>query len=126
MKPVSLLTGLLTAVVAHATTFGTAEAAQNQNREALRALVLQHADVNAPQMDGTTALQWAAHWNDLETVKLLLNAGADPKLANRYGVTPLSEAAAVGNAQIIDALLRAGADPNTLTTADGETVLMTA
>jgi ankyrin repeat protein len=82
--------------------------------------------VNATQADGTTALQWAAHWGDADAVKLLLAAGADPKIANRYGVTPLSEAAGAGNAAIIEMLLQAGADPKTLTTADGETVLMTA
>ncbi|MBV9503788.1 MAG: ankyrin repeat domain-containing protein [Acidobacteriia bacterium] len=103
-----------------------ADAAQNQDREALRALIRQHANLDAPQPDGTTALQWAAHWNDLEGVKMLLAAGANPKLANRYGVTPLSEAAAVGNAGIIEALLQGGADAKALTTADGETVLMTA
>ena len=90
------------------------------------ALGEQHANVNAAQADGTTALHWAAHWNDLDAVKLLLGAGADAKAANRYGATPLSEAAALGNAAMIEALLKAGADPKTLTTADGETVLMTA
>ena len=89
-------------------------------------MLAQHAAVNAAQPDGTTALHWAAHWNDAEAVGLLLNAGANAKAANRYGATPLSEAAALGNAAIIEQLLKAGADPNTLTTADGETVLMTA
>ncbi len=92
----------------------------------MRTLASRHADINAPQADGTTALQWAAHWNDLDAVKLLLSASADPKLANRYGVTPLSEAASAGNAAMIEALLNAGASARTLTTADGETVLMTA
>jgi ankyrin repeat protein len=94
--------------------------------DAVRAMLKQKTNINATQPDGTTALHWAAHWNDLETVNLLLRAGANPKLANRYGATPLSEAASVGNAAIIEALLKAGADPKALTTADGETVLMTA
>jgi ankyrin repeat protein len=82
--------------------------------------------VNAAQVDGTTALHWAAHWNDMDAVNMLLRAGADPKAANRYGATPLSEAASAGNAAMIEALLGAGADAKTLTTPDGETVLMTA
>ncbi len=41
-------------------------------------------------------------------------------------MTPLSEAAGAGNAAMIEALLNAGADARTLTTPDGETVLMTA
>ena len=50
---------------------------EHRDNEALRALLKQHANVNAAQPDGTTALHWAAHWNDLETVNLLLRAGAD-------------------------------------------------
>ena len=48
-------------------------------------------DVNAPQPDGTTALHWAAHWNDVEAVKLLLRAGANAKADE-----PLWRHAAVG------------------------------
>jgi ankyrin repeat protein len=103
-----------------------ADAAQNRDTEALRTLVKQHANVNSPQPDGTTALHWAAHWNDLDTVKLLIGAGANAKAANRYGATPLSEGVVLGNAAMIEALLNAGADPKTLTTSGGETVLMTA
>jgi ankyrin repeat protein len=105
---------------------GVADAVQNRDAVAVRALLKEHAAVNAAQPDGTTALHWAAHWNDSETIALLLHAGADAKAVNRYGATPLSEAAASGNAAIIEQLLTAGADPNTRTTADGETVLMTA
>lgn len=101
-----------------------ADAAQKQDLLALRRLVSQHVNVNAAQPDGTTALHWASHWNDAETVKLLLKAGADAKAVNRFGATPLSEAANVGNAAIIDALLASGADPKTQTSKDGETVLM--
>lgn len=103
-----------------------ADAVQNRDTEALRSLLKQKSNVNAAQPDGTTALHWAAHWNDLDAVNLLLRAGANVKAANRYGATPLSEAAASGNPAIVEALLKAGADPKALTTADGETVLMTA
>ena len=34
-----------------------------------RRLLKQHAAVNTAQPDGTTALHWAAHWNDAETVE---------------------------------------------------------
>jgi ankyrin repeat protein len=105
---------------------GPADAAERKDKDALRTLLKQRADVNAPQPDGTTALHWAAHWNDAEAVDLLLRAGANAKAVNRYGATPLSEAVTSGSAAMIDALVRAGADPKTLTTKDGETVLMTA
>jgi len=94
--------------------------------QALRALINQHADVNAAQPDGTTALHWAAHWNDAAAVDLLLRAGANAKAVNRYGATPLSEAVVSGSAAMIEALLKAGASPETLASEDGETVLMTA
>src|SRR3984885_4059077 len=101
-----------------------ADAVQNRDASGLQGLLKQHAAVNAAQPDGTSALHWAAHWNDSTTVGLLLQAGADAKAVNHYGATPLSEAASLGNAAIIEQLLKAGADPNTRTTADGETVLM--
>ena len=102
------------------------DAVKDHNKDSLRSLVKEHVDVNAPEPDGTSALHWAAHSNDLESVQILLRAGANAKAASRYGVTPLSEAATYGNAALVDALLKAGADPNTLSTERGETVLMTA
>ena len=103
-----------------------ANAAQSRDIDALKNLVKQRADLNAAQPDGTTALHWAAHWNDFETVTLLLRAGANVKAVNRYGATPLSEAVVAGSSAMIEALLNAGASPKTLTSEDGETVLMTA
>ncbi len=89
---------------------------------ALRALE-QKADPNLADSDGSTALLWAVHHDDVELVKKLIAAGADVKIANVYGATPMSEAAIVADAAVLDALLRAGADvdsPN----ADGQTTLM--
>ena len=103
------------------------EAAKNRDRAAVRALLaqsVQKADVNARQGDGTTALAWAAHWNDDETAGLLIRAGADVNLANDYGVTPLSLACTQGNAALVRMLLDAGANPNAARTT-GETPLMT-
>lgn len=103
-----------------------ADAAQRKDTTALRALLGKRADVNAPQADGTTALHWAVHWNDVEAATLLLRAGASPKTTNRFGASPLSEAALSGNAELVRALLDAGADAKALSTPDGETVLMAA
>lgn len=101
------------------------EAAKQQNRAALTELLGQKADPNAAQVDGTTALHWAARNDDLETAKLLLRAGAKAGAANRYGVTPLALACTNGSGAMVKLLLDAGADPNT-TLPGGETVLMTA
>jgi ankyrin repeat protein len=122
---VLLLSGIVGSMAA-APAAEVADAVRNRNSSALQALLKQGANVNTAQADGTTALHWAAHWNDLEAVNLLLRAGANAKAVNRYGVTPLSEAVTSGSAPMIQALLTAGADPKTLTTEDGETVLMTA
>jgi ankyrin repeat protein len=100
-------------------------ALKNQNASAARALIRQRVGVNVADVDGSTPLQWAAHWNNLETVKALLAAGAKPNAANRYGVTPLHEAATIGSAPIINALLRAGATADAVY-GDGETALMLA
>jgi uncharacterized protein len=100
-------------------------ALKNQQSATARALMRQRVDVNAPDVDGSTPLQWAAHWNDIDTVKALLAAGAKPTTANRYGVTPLHEAATIGSAPIVSALLRAGAQADAAY-GEGETALMLA
>ena len=102
------------------------DAAKEANTRTVQALLQeQRGDVNAAEADGTTALHWAAHHDEVSMVAVLIAAGANVKAANRYGVTPLSLAAESGNAAIIEQLLKAGADANEAT-AGGETVLMTA
>ncbi len=102
-----------------------ADAAERSDRATLRALLKQHADVDAPKADGMTALHWAVQHDDLETAKLLLRSGAHAAATNRYGVTPLSLACVDGGAGLVELLLAAGADANT-TQRGGETLLMTA
>jgi len=84
----------------------------NGDRIAVEKLVAQHADVNAPQADGATALHWAVFQSDKAMLDLLIHAGANPTVANREGSTPLWLACINGNAPFIEALLKAGADAN--------------
>jgi uncharacterized protein len=127
-----LILGLCAALVVGAASFTVAQgdlrlvtALKSQNTAAAKTLIRQRVGVSAADVDGSTPLQWAAHWNDVETVKLLLAAGAKPNVANRYGVTPLHEAATIGSAPVVAALLRAGAQANA-TYGEGETPLMLA
>jgi uncharacterized protein len=111
-------------LVAAASDSRVADAAKRMDAAAVRSLIGEKAGVNAPQVDGSTALHWAVYADDLATVQALIAAGANVKAANRYSVTPLSLACLNGNGAIVEALLQAGADPNT-TLPGGETVLMT-
>ena len=89
-----------------------ADAASKGNKAEIERLLKRHADVNAQQGDGATALQWAAYRGDAKLAELLLKAGAKPGLANHDGATPLWLAAARGDAAVIQALLKGGADAN--------------
>ncbi len=107
------------------TSVNLADAAELQQHETLLQLLATNADVNATQVDGMTALHWAAYHDDLKTSVTLLAAGADANAKNRYGVTPLSLACTNGNPNVVVALLKHGANANA-TLSGGETCLMTA
>ena len=112
----------------HAAAGGAAfvEAAMNGNRDAIRALLKDGADVNTTQADGMTALHWAAQKGDVELAKMLLYASANMKATTRIGgYTPLLIASKNGDAPMITTLAAAGADVNA-TTINGTTPLMLA
>jgi len=83
-----------------------ADAAEKSNPAAIRTLLKQQADVNAPQADGMTALHWAAHRDDLATARLLTTARVGG--TNRFGITPLSLACQNGNTAMVELLLERG------------------
>lgn len=116
---------LAPAVVAAASDRPLVDAVRTGDVVAVRALLERGARVGTPEPDGTTALHWAAHREQVEIAGLLLAAGAAVDAANRYGVTPLALASVNGDAAMIARLLAAGADPN-LPNPEGETPLMTA
>src|SRR5438552_16992820 len=101
-----------------------ADAVMNRNKDAVRSLLQKKADVNAAQVDGTTALHWAVRADDLETADLLIRAGAKVSAANREGVTPMQLAAMNGNAAMIEKLIKAGVNPNVSLSKFGDTPLM--
>jgi ankyrin repeat protein len=130
-----LLTGVLSGlagalclsmIVEAAAQSAVAEAAARGDREAVKMLLREAADVNAAQGDGMTALHWAAMHGDAEMARMLLFAGANARAVTRLGsYTPLFLAARQGQAAVIPVLVEAGSDVNQ-TTATGTTPLMAA
>jgi ankyrin repeat protein len=100
-----------------------ADAAMQQNLEAIEKLIATGVDVNEQQADGATALHWAVQWDDLAAAELLLAAGASPDTSNRTGATPLRLAAINGNAAMLSLLLKSGADVNEPLSTTGDTAL---
>jgi ankyrin repeat protein len=125
----SALAVLPLAVMTHAAPAPVAlvDAAMQGNREAVRTLLRDGADVNTTQADGMTALHWAAQKGDVDLAKILLYAGANVKATTRIGgYTPLLMASKNGDTPMIALLLsNSNADPNGAT-ANGTTPLMLA
>ncbi len=118
-----VMRGLVGAAAADTSDSQLLEAARTQDAKTVRTL-LKSANVNARSSDGSTALLWMAHWNDVESADLLLRAGADANTANDFRMTPLSQACTNGSAELVRLLLKAGANPNAAI-ATGETPLLT-
>ena len=102
------------------------QAVKRGDATGVREILGRDADVNVRQGDGATALHWAAHLNDLETVDLLLRAGADVDAANDLGVTPLWVAATAGSAAMVAKLLEARGDPNIAPDTGGTPLMIAA
>lgn len=106
-------------------TVSVRDAVQAHDVAGLGSLLKKGADVNAPDLDGTTPLMAAVHERDTAMIRALLAAGAEVDATNRYGATALHTAARNGDAQSAALLLDAGANPATAL-PEGETALMAA
>src|SRR5215813_13165001 len=109
---------LLTAVLrAAASSSPVADAAMRGDRDAVRNLLKQGADVNAARGDGMTPLHLAAERGDAAMVEMLVYAGANVGAMTRIGqYTPLHVASQAGSAAVVQALLKAGASASARTT----------
>lgn len=101
------------------------DAVKSRDKVAARALLAKGADVNSAHADGSTALHWAAHWNDLDTAQLLIGRGANVDAQTDLGVTPLYLASEIASVEMVQRLLAAGANPN-IAAATGVSPLMLA
>ena len=120
-----LLAAMITAAsVGAAVNAPVADAASRGDTVAVRTLLKDGADVNAPQGDGMTALHWAAERGDLELTNLLLYGGANVSAVTRIGqYTPLHIAARAGSAAVVKALVTAKSDVNMASVPSGATAL---
>jgi ankyrin repeat protein len=117
----------VTLSVSAATDTRLIQAVKQRDADAVRTLLKQRApavDVNAAQGDGSTALHWAAHRDDLTIAELLIRSGARANAVNDLGVTPLHLACTNRSAPMVERLLAAGANANAAL-RNGETALMT-
>jgi ankyrin repeat protein len=101
------------------------EAVHRGDAARIQMLLAGQPDLRARDVDGNTALHWAALNGDARLVKRLLKRGAPPDVTNHVGATPLLYA--VGNVESARALLEAGA-ASTVNTASkfGTTPLVAA
>src|SRR5829696_8749748 len=117
---------ILVSIGVYAAESPVADAAARGDRDAVKALLKEAADVNAAQGDGMTALHWAAINGDLELAQMLIVAGANVRATTRLGAyTPLYLASQQGHGGVVQALIKAGSDVKA-GTPNGTTPLMAA
>ena len=95
------------------------------NREAVKNLLKEGADVNAKNSDGYTALILASSNGRTEIVAMLLDAGANVNAKDEYNATALIKASSNGHKEIVEMLLEKGADVDAKT-HNGSTALIKA
>src|SRR5262245_65660995 len=65
------------------------DAVRNRDMRAIRTLLRQKVDVNAPQADLSTALHYAAEQDDVETAAVLIEPGVRVGCDKDYGEWPV-------------------------------------
>jgi len=120
-----LVLGVVNSFAAERADSPVADAARDADWASVQTSLDGGVDVTVSQGDGSTALHWVAHWDELDMAIRLIAAGADVNVVTDLGVTPLWSAAENRSPTMVRRLLAAGADPNAALLS-GETVLMTA
>ncbi|XP_006177557.2 LOW QUALITY PROTEIN: ankyrin repeat domain-containing protein 7 [Camelus ferus] len=87
--------------------------AVQRDKESCAAILLEHgADPNLVDLDGNTALHYAACHPSISLVEKLLEHKANLEAQNKDGYTPLLLAITENNAEMVEFLLKRGADVN--------------
>ena len=98
------------------------EAAETGDTEAVSELVKSGAMIECSDLEGLSALHYAALNGHAETVTALIAAGADVNCRDEDGLTPLHSAAVWDNEEMASGLLDAGANISSREN-DGKTAL---
>ena len=115
---------MVTAALGAAANAPVADAAKRGDLAAVKQLLKDGEDVNAPLGDGMTAIHWAAERGDPEMVDVLIYAGANLSAVTRIGqYTPLHIAARTAHPRVVKSLINAKADVNAKTVPSGATAL---
>ena len=69
------------------------EAVRTDDLNQVERLIMSGVEVSGTRGDGSTALHWAVHRENIEISDLLIDSGADINAADDHGVTPLALAA---------------------------------
>ena len=113
---VVLLTALVSVAAIPRGDSPVADAAMRDDVAAVRALLAEGADVDAPRGDGMTGLHWAALNGNAEIARMLVGAGADLEAATRIGAhTALHVAGREGSGEVVAILAEAGANVGAVT-----------
>ena len=87
-------------------------AVQGRHVEAVRALIEGGANLDARNLNGKSALDYAVTAGNSETIIMLLEAGAAFDTQNIKGFSPLMDAAYGGHSEAVRLLLEKGANPD--------------
>jgi Zn-dependent protease with chaperone function len=88
------------------------QAAIDNDVDKLQELMAGGANLEEGDMNGSTALQFAVMWGNVEAAELLLAGGAEVNTVDHWGLTPLMNAVYSGSSmEMSQLLLSYGADP---------------
>ncbi len=101
-------------------------AVKNCTESGVTAQLIPGSDINAVDIQGRSALWYAAKFGDVKSLLSLLTAGASPDLSDINGFSPLLAAAAAGKVEGVAILLENGANPSGITKLGNDASMLAA